>query len=227
MSAPDPYQQQREQMVSQQLRARGITDERVLYTMTQVPRHLFVPRELGHLAYQDGPLGIGDSQTISQPFIVAYMTQALSLTGDECVLEIGTGSGYQTAVLASLCRYVYSLERFPRLATQAGHLLSELGYTNVDIHVGDGSQGLPDMSPFQGIIVTAAAPVLPGPLCSQLDRKNRRMVIPVGDRQNQALQRVLRKEDRWHIRNLIPVRFVPLIGRYGFPPDADESGAGV
>jgi protein-L-isoaspartate(D-aspartate) O-methyltransferase len=209
----------RHQMVEKQLRARRIHDQRVLDAMRSVARHRFVSADLQHLAYRDAPLPIGEEQTISQPYVVAAMTQLLQLKGNERVLEIGTGCGYQTAILCELADYVYSLERYPRLADKAAHILAELGYENVDIHVGDGSQGLPDMKPFQGIIVTAAAPTIPGPLVSQLDPEGGRLVIPVGDRRNQRLQIVQRQGSRCTVEKSMSVRFVPLIGRYGFSGD--------
>lgn len=222
MSDPDAlYQQQRADMVESQLRARGIRDERILDAMLKVPRHFFVPLTYRDHAYSDNPLPIGDQQTISQPFIVALMLQALAPKGTEIALEIGTGSGYQTALLAELCAMVYTLERSPRLGDQASKRLAELDYKNVECHIGDGSQGLPDMSPFDIIIVSAAAPLLPGPLCSQLNPKGGRMIIPVGDRDKQRLQLVRRNGDEWRVRNLSQVRFVPLVGLYGF----DESEA--
>lgn len=216
----------RHKMVDKQLAARGITDRRVLRVMKSVPRHQFVSPDLAHLAYRDSPLPIGDDQTISQPYMVALMSQLLRLRGDEKVLEIGTGSGYQTAILCRLSRYVYSLERAPRLAERAGRILASLGIENVDIHIGDGSQGLADMAYFDAIIVTAAAPVLPGPLCAQLSPQGGRMIIPVGQKAaDQYLQIVTRRGNRLHIQRDIAVRFVPLIGRYGFK--ADDSSAVV
>jgi protein-L-isoaspartate(D-aspartate) O-methyltransferase len=209
-------------MVDTQLRERGIRDERVLDAMRQIPRHKFVPTQYQHLAYHDGPLPIGENQTISQPYIVGIMSQLLGLKGHEIVLEIGTGCGYQTAVLCELAGYVYSLERYARLASKAAQRLNDLGYENLDVHVGDGSQGLPDMSPFDAIIVTAAAPSIPGPLSSQLSPDYGRMVIPVGDAKNQNLLLVVRHENTCEVKESIPVRFVPLIGRYGFK--ADETG---
>lgn len=213
------FTSQRLQMVQHQLLERGIRDERVLNAMRKVPRHYFVPEYHQRYAYEDRPLSIGEDQTISQPYIVAFMTEHLHLRPDERVLEIGTGSGYQTAVLAELCRYVYSLERNLLLADGAGERLSWLGYDNVDIHIGDGSQGLADMSPFNAIIVTAAAPALPGPLCSQLSPDNGRMIIPVGDREHQELRLVVRRKNKISARTLIACKFVPLLGRYGFKDD--------
>jgi protein-L-isoaspartate(D-aspartate) O-methyltransferase len=215
----------REQMVEEQIRPRGIIDSRVLDAMRIIPRHLFVPPETSHLAYNDGPLPIGERQTISQPYIVALMSQLLRLTGTERVLEIGTGCGYQTAVLCEIASYVYSLERYVSLAETAAATLDELGYDNVDIHIGDGSQGLADMGPFDAIIVTAAAPSVPGPLCSQLHNNSGRLVVPVGDRQKQTLQVVYNQDGELHVEDVLGVRFVPLVGRYGFdapPVDDDE-----
>lgn len=214
----DPFEALRAQMVKKQLVERGIACPRVLSAMERIPRHEFVSAELRHLAYRDCPLPIGDNQTISQPYVVALMTELLNLKGRERVLEIGTGSGYQAAVLCELAAQVYSLERYPRLAERAGRVLAQLGYQNIEIHVGDGSQGLPDMSPFDAIVVTAAAPALPGPLRCQLHERGGRMVLPVGDDQRQYLEVVTRRGNRWEIEQTIPVRFVPLIGRYGFTP---------
>jgi protein-L-isoaspartate(D-aspartate) O-methyltransferase len=215
---PD-FEMLRERMVRDQLEARGITAPYVLDAMRYVPRHKFVPDHVQSLAYEDGPLPIGNNQTISQPYIVALMTQMLELTMDDVVLEIGTGSGYQTAILCRLARFVYSLERYPSLGEQAGTLLNDLGYHNVEVYIGDGSQGLPDMAPFDAIIVTAAAPAIPGPLRTQMANAGR-MVLPIGDRYQQFLQRVRRTHDSWKVESLIPVMFVPLYGRHGFlPPD--------
>lgn len=209
------YTALRERMVAEQLEARDIVDSRVLEAMRKVPRHLFVPPELQHLAYHDGPLPIGHDQTISQPYIVALMTQSLQLKGDETVLEVGTGSGYQTAVLCELCKQVYSLERDRFLASRAATRLTDLGYTNVEVYVGDGSQGLADMAPFDAILVSAAAPSIPGPLRTQL-AEGGRLVLPVGDRTSQMLVRVRREGESWRIEDLAPVMFVLLYGRYGF-----------
>lgn len=218
MSSEDAYREQRDAMLTGQLQGRGIQDPRVLDALRRVPRHEFVPESLRDQAYGDTPLPIGDDQTISQPFIVAYMTQLLHLRGDERVLEIGTGSGYQTAVLALLAGQVYSLERYARLARAASERLRRLGYDNVEVHVGDGSQGLPDMAPFHAILVTAAAPSVPGPLQTQLVPNSGRLVIPVGDEREQFLELVVREGDRWHFKRVMGVRFVPLVGRYGFKP---------
>lgn len=219
MFSEEEFQVLRHQMVDEHLRPRGIRDERVLEAMAAVPRHLFVPEQHRQMAYYDGPLPIGEDQTISQPYIVALMTQLLALQGDERILEIGTGSGYQTAVLCQLAAYVYSLERFPLLARHAADTLTALGYHNTDIHVGDGSQGLADMGPFEAIIVTAAAPAVPGPLCAQLHPQLGRLVIPIGSRENQFLQVVYRQDNTFRVEESIGVRFVPLLGKYGFPGD--------
>jgi protein-L-isoaspartate(D-aspartate) O-methyltransferase len=216
MAATDSFRVAREEMVVRQLMERGIVDSRVLQAMRSVPRHEFVAAEVRHLAYRDCPLPIGDKQTISQPYMVALMSQMLGLKGYERVLEVGTGSGYQTAILCQLAAQVYSLERYPRLAGRAAQVLEQLGYENVEIHVGDGSQGLADMAPFDAIIVTAAAPALPGPLRSQLDEDGGRMILPIGDDKQQYLETVTRWHNRWEIEQTVPVRFVPLIGRYGF-----------
>jgi len=216
--APQPdFEMLRERMVREQLEARDIHDPRVLDAMRTVPRHRFLPDDLRMLAYDDNPLPIGSNQTISQPYIVAFMTQMLQLTMNDTVLEIGTGSGYQTAVLCLLARVVYSLERYPDLGEHASTLLGDLGYHNVEVYIGDGSQGLPDMAPYDAIIVTAAAPAIPGPLRSQM-ADGGRMILPIGDRQQQMLQRVRRTGETWKVESLIPVMFVPLYGRHGFPP---------
>jgi protein-L-isoaspartate(D-aspartate) O-methyltransferase len=184
--------------------------------MRRVPRHEFVPPEHRHLTYADQALPIGEGQTISQPYMVALMTQSLRLSGHERVLEIGTGSGYHTAVLCSLVNHVYTLEYYPQLADRAARTLARLGYDNVDVHIGDGSQGLADMAPFDAIIVTAAAPSLPGPLRSQLNNLGGRMILPIGDKSEQYLELVTRHGNRWEMEQTLRVRFVPLVGRYGF-----------
>ncbi len=214
------YEMLRERMVREQLAGRDIADPRVLEAMRRVPRHAFVPEPFRSRAYEDGPLPIGSDQTISQPYIVALMTQMLELTPDDVVLEVGTGSGYQTAVLCELSRFVYSLERYPALGERASAVLTDLGYHNMEVYIGDGSQGLPDQAPFNAIIVTAAAPAIPGPLRTQLANGGR-MVIPVGDRFQQMLQRVRRTDDAWRVEALIPVMFVPLYGRHGFTSPDD------
>ena len=202
-------------MVSEQLASRNIRDHRVLSAMRAVPREQFVPPEHRYLAYADGPLPIGQGQTISQPYIVALMTQLLELQGDEIVLEIGTGSGYQAAVLARIASSVHTIERHASLAHSAEQALSQLGMENVQVHIGDGTQGLPELAPFEAIIVTAAAPEVPQPLLAQL-AEGGRLVIPVGGRRGQYLQRWRRHADEFKSEMLEPVAFVPLLGEHGW-----------
>jgi protein-L-isoaspartate(D-aspartate) O-methyltransferase len=194
----------------------GIHDERVLQAVAQVPRHLFVPPELRREAESDRPLPIGFGQTISQPFIVAFMTQALRLAGDERVLEVGTGSGYQTAILALLAREVWSLEIVPELSERAAEALRLLGLEKVRLRVGDGGEGWPEAAPFDRIVVTAAPAKVPSALVAQL-APGGRLVIPVGaDPELQQLELVVRGEDGvTTTTHLLPVRFVPLIGGAG------------
>ncbi len=213
---PDIYQKARERMVETQIAARGIKDPRVLAAMRKVPRHLFVDEALKDQAYGDYPLPIGEGQTISQPYIVALMTEALELKGPEKVLEVGTGSGYQAAILAELARWVYSIERYPSLAHRAKRILEKLGYNNVIIKVGDGTKGWPEAAPFDAIIVTAAGPKIPEPLIEQL-KDGGRLVMPVGDEWSQYLIKVTKKGDKLYKENLGAVRFVKLVGEYGFP----------
>ncbi len=209
---------QAEHMVQEQIVARGIRAPRVLEAMRRVPRHLFVPEAYRSSAYEDHPLPIGHGQTISQPFIVAYMTELLDLPPDAKVLEIGTGSGYQAAVLAYLAREVHTIERFPPLAKTAQHRLEVLGFDNVTVHVGDGSHGLPEHAPFDGILVAASAPKVPTALLAQL-AEGGRLVIPVGARGMQHLERWTRRENAFHQEVLDAVAFVPLIGAHGWPED--------
>jgi len=213
----DEFCQARQRMVASQLRGRGITDQRVLAAMAKVPRHCFVGGE-DRAAYDDTPLPIGGGQTISQPYMVAVMTEALGLRGDGKVLEVGTGSGYQAAVLAELSRQVYSVERRPELAECAQRLLRELGYDNVEVVVGDGTLGLPEHAPYDGIIVTAATPSLPPQWTEQL-AEGGRIVAPVGDRWSQVLTIVTKEGGELRQRTGVGCVFVPLIGRYGFPED--------
>lgn len=212
----DPYAAARDRMVRVQLEARGIRDPRVLAAMRKVPRHLFVEEALVGQAYGDYPLPIGEQQTISQPYIVALMTEALELTGTEKVLEIGTGSGYQAAVLAECAAWVYSIERLASLAARARRILKSLGYRNIKIKVGDGTRGWPEEAPFDGIIVTAAAPAIPQPLLNQLARGGR-LVIPVGDRYSQTLMVVRQTPEGLKYDYRGGCRFVKLIGDYGWP----------
>jgi len=192
-----------------------VRDERVLEAMRKVPRHVFVPPDLVDEAYEDHPLSIGKGQTISQPYIVALMTEALELEGNEKVLEVGTGSGYQTAILAELAREVYSIERIPELARDAERRLEDLGYTNVHIKVGNGTLGWPEEAPFDAIMVTAGAPKVPGPLKAQL-ADGGRLVIPVGSEFHQVLYRVKRQKDTFSEEALTSCVFVPLVGEEGW-----------
>jgi protein-L-isoaspartate(D-aspartate) O-methyltransferase len=205
----------RKRMVEDQIIARGITSPRVLEAFLEVPRHLFVPLNQRPYAYQDGPLPIGLGQTISQPYIVAYMTDKLELEGDEKVLEIGTGSGYQAAILSLQAREIITMERHPRLAEIAHRLLEDLGYDNITIQQGDGTLGLPDQAPFQAVMVTAAAPQVPDPLLEQLDEGGK-LIMPVGGRGGQLLRLYRRLEGKIHREDLTPVAFVPLIGDHGW-----------
>lgn len=212
----DPYTVKRQRMVAEQIRTRGIRNERLLAVMREIPRHRFVPSHLASRAYDDGPLPIGDGQTISQPYIVAEMTAALRLAGTEKVLEIGTGSGYQTAVLCRLAKEVVTVERISTLQASAEITLLELGVDNVRFRTGDGSMGIPDEAPFDRIIVTAAAPGVPAPLFEQLTEGGI-IVIPIGGRWEQDLVRVTKKSGKELKDFLGGCRFVPLIGKYGFP----------
>ncbi len=209
------YEKAREQMVAQQIARRGISHPGVLEAMRRVPRHRFVPAESLPYAYTDGPLPIGAAQTISQPYIVAEMTELLELKPTDRVLEIGVGSGYQTAILAELSREVIGIERIAGLANHAANLLHELGYQNVDIHVADGTKGYAEKAPYNAILVAAASPSIPEPLMAQL-AENGRMIIPIGDDDGQVLELVIRKGESLHIYQLTPVRFVPLIWEYGY-----------
>jgi protein-L-isoaspartate(D-aspartate) O-methyltransferase len=208
----------RERMVDDQIRSRGIKDARVLDAMATIPRHVFVPSENRHLAYADAPLPIGHRQTISQPFIVALMTELLGLQGDETVLEVGTGSGYQAAILGRLAKHVYSLERIPELAEHARGILNALKLDNVEVLVADGSQGLPEHAPFGGIMVTAAAPRVPVPLKEQL-ADGGRLVLPVGEQAGQILECWERQGDEFSRERVAPVAFVPLVGEHGWDSD--------
>ena len=197
-------------MVDSQLRDRGISDPRVLDAMLRVPRHEFVPQQYRVQAYEDHPLPIGDGQTISQPYIVALMLDSLQLRPTDKVLEVGTGSGYVTALLAELAAQVFSVERHPALAESARQVLAALGYTNVRVFTGDGTVGLPDVAPFDAIMVSAAAPNLPLTLLTQL-RELGRMIIPIGTYDSQQLQFIRMIDGRPVITHREPVRFVPLI----------------
>lgn len=209
MNNIDEFYQKRLEMVELQLKGRDITDKRVLDAMLKVERHKFVPKEYQKLAYIDEPLPIGYSQTISQPYIVALMTQLLELKGDEKVLEIGTGSGYQAAILAELCKEVYTIEIIPGLGERAEKLLKELGYNNIFVKIGDGYLGWEEYAPYDGIIVTCAPDHIPQPLIDQL-KDSGKMVIPVGE-VFQELVLVEKKKDKIIKKNIIPVRFVPML----------------
>ena len=207
--------QRREEMVEKQLKDRRIRDERLLLAMKEIPRHRFIPSTLASRAYEDGPLPIGEEQTISQPYIVAEMTQALSLTGTEKVLEIGTGSGYQTAILCRLSREVVTVERLESLSRAARTTLSALGVDNVLFRIGDGTLGAPDDAPFDRVIVTAAAPGIPDPLFEQM-KEGGIMVIPIGGRWEQELVTVRKEMGIPRKEYLGGCRFVPLLGERGF-----------
>lgn len=205
-------------MVEVQLRARGIYDERVLAAMARVPRHEFVAEEYWDQAYEDHPLPISEGQTVSQPYIVAIMLQAVALTGNETVLEIGTGSGYEAAVLGELAQRVHTVERHASLADSAEAVLHRLGYNNATVHIGDGSQGLPDLAPFDAIVVSAAAPKIPPSLFAQMCEGGR-LAIPVGPAYAQEFQLVRKEQGMMAITRLEGCRFVPLIGCQGYPED--------
>lgn len=205
------FQSQRTYMVREQIERRGIRDERVLGAMRKVPRHRFVPPDQQHWAYSDGALRLELGQTISQPYIVALMTALLELDGTETVLEIGTGSGYQAAVLAELCEQVHSIERHPALADRAREQLAALGYDNIEVHIGDGSQGLSDHAPYAGILVTAAAPKVPRQLLEQL-AEGGHLVLPVGGKYSQMLERWTRRGSDFKQETHGSVAFVPLLG---------------
>ena len=202
-------------MVEDQLRARDIVDERVLDAMARVPRELFVPSRERARAFADAALPIGHEQTISQPYMVARICEILGLTGRERVLDVGTGSGYQAAVLAELAAEVHTIERIPELAEQARQNLAAAGYERVEVHVGDGSLGLPEHAPFDAIAVAAAAPSLPQELYDQLEPRGR-LAVPVGGRWGQRLELIVRSPEGPAVVRSVPCRFVPLVGRGGF-----------
>ncbi|HEY8727560.1 MAG TPA: protein-L-isoaspartate(D-aspartate) O-methyltransferase [Gaiellaceae bacterium] len=212
---PDPAAEDRSRMVGAQLRGRDVDDERVLAAMERVPRELFVPEKLRDRAYDDAALPIGAGQTISQPYMVARICEALSLTGPERVLDVGTGSGYQAAVLAELAEEVDTIERIPQLAESARANLAAAGYARVNVHVGDGSRGLPERAPFDAIAVAAAAPELPRTLYDQLEPRGR-LVVPVGRRGMQRLEVIVRSPEGPAVLRSVPCRFVPLLGEEGF-----------
>jgi protein-L-isoaspartate(D-aspartate) O-methyltransferase len=205
----------RERMVEEQLVSRGIGDTRVLEAMRKVPRHRFVPVDMQASAYEDRPLQIGHDQTISQPYMVAVMTEALELTGSEKTLEIGTGSGYQAALLAELSRHVYTVERLKELQDRARRILDALGYTNISYHVANGTLGWEEHRPYDAVMVTAGAPRVPPPLVEQL-ADGGRLLVPVGDRLGQVLTRLRKKGGRLEREHLGGCRFVALLGEEGW-----------
>jgi protein-L-isoaspartate(D-aspartate) O-methyltransferase len=211
----DQYGTVRERMVQEQLLVRDIIDVRTIAAMSEVPRHCFVDDAQRGRAYGDHPLPIEAGQTISQPYIVAYMTQALQLQGDEKVLEIGTGSGYQAAVLSRLCRQVYTVERINSLLAGARKTFDKLRYYNIRAKLDDGTMGWPENGPYDAIVVTAGGPSIPGPLVDQLADPGR-LIIPVGDQYVQELQLLVKEEGQVEINNLASVRFVDLVGEHGW-----------
>ena len=202
-------------MVERQLRRRDVQDERVLGAMARVPRELFLPEDVRGRAYDDAALPIGGGQTMSQPYIVAKMSELLSLDGDERVLDVGTGSGYHAAVLAELADEVVTIERVPALAERAREALAAAGYDDVDVRVGDGTLGVPERAPYDAIAVAAAAPVLPESLYEQL-KLGGRIVVPVGGRSNQRLELIVKSPEGPAVVRSVPCRFVPLVGEEGF-----------
>ncbi|HEY83627.1 MAG TPA: protein-L-isoaspartate(D-aspartate) O-methyltransferase [Chloroflexi bacterium] len=219
----DNFTKARHTMVNKQLKQRGIVDPLVLEAMGSVPRHSFVSMEYQELAYKDSPLPIGYGQTISQPYIVAFMLQELRLKTPRkaIVLEIGSGLGYQAAVLSQFVKHVYTVERIPELAAQAEQNLLALSYSNITVCRGDGGYGWPKYAPYDAIVVAAAAPEIPPPLLSQL-KADAALVIPVGEAGNQQLIRAVAKGRKFHTEVLAPVAFVPLIGEHGWPESKDE-----
>lgn len=204
-------------MVQRQIRARGVRDPRVLDALAQIPRHLFVPPAVRLHAYGDQALVIGEGQTISQPYMVGVMTEALGLQGPERVLEVGTGSGYQCAVLAALASEVFSVERIRSLAEAAQEVMEELGIANVSIRTGDGSTGWAGEAPFDAILITAGAPAAPPSLLDQLSPDGGRLVAPIGDRELQRIVRIVRHGSEFLKETLLACRFVPLLGQEGWP----------
>jgi len=219
MPESNDFAPQRAEMIEKQLRRRGIEDRAVLAAMFAVPRHEFLPKELRSRAYEDNALPIGSGQTISQPYIVAAMTSALRVQPTDRALEIGTGTGYQAAVLSVLAREVFTIERRPELASAASQRLACLGYHNAHVHCGDGTLGLPEFAPFDAMLVAAAAPAAPQPLLAQL-AEGGRMIIPVGDEDNQELQLIEKHSGAFSTKTLEGCRFVPLVGHHGWqnPP---------
>lgn len=217
------FQHRREQLVVEQLMGRGIDDQRVLDAFRRIPRHLFVDQQLQERAYDDNPLCIGDGQTISQPYMVAVMLARLALLQHERVLEIGSGSGYQTALLAVLCDEVYSVDRVARFAELTHRRLDALGLDNVRVQCADGTLGWPEFAPYDAIIVSAAAPAVPAPLLAQL-KDGGRLAVPVGAREQQTFLVVRRDGPRTVTESHEGCRFVPLIGEFGWPDPAERKG---
>jgi protein-L-isoaspartate(D-aspartate) O-methyltransferase len=205
----------RKRMVEEQLVQRGIKNQRVLDAFKKIERHKFIPEDLRESAYADFPVPIGEGQTISQPYIVALMTEYLDLSGQESVLEIGTGSGYQSAILAELARQVYSIERFAGLARRAQAILEELGYTNIKIKIGDGTLGWKEFAPFERIIITAGSPKIPLPLTEQL-KEDGKLILPLGESFSQVLTLVEKKQNKLQTQNICGCVFVPLVGEHGW-----------
>ena len=214
---PDP----KEEMIRKQLEERGITDPKVLEAFRKIPRELFVPEEIRSHAFEDRPLPIGMGQTISQPYMTAYMTQILDLHPSSVVLEIGTGSGFQTAILATLAKKVHTVEKIEELSIRARQVLGQLGFDNIVFHVADGSRGCVYPGPFDQIMVTAAAPSIPTPLLEQL-ADGGIMVVPVGDRKQQILYKITREGHEYHQQKLCPCIFVPLVGDGGFVEEEED-----
>ncbi|PIP21146.1 MAG: protein-L-isoaspartate O-methyltransferase [Candidatus Omnitrophica bacterium CG23_combo_of_CG06-09_8_20_14_all_40_11] len=211
----------RKRMVEEQLIPRGIKNQRVLDAFSKIERHKFIPENLRNSAYADFPLPIGEGQTISQPYIVALMTECLDLIGQEKVLEIGTGSGYQAAILAELAKEIYTIERFENLAKQAENILNELGYKNIKIKIGDGTLGWPQQPSFDRIIITAASPKIPLPLIEQLADSGK-LILPLGESFSQVLTLVEKKEGKLKSIDICGCVFVPLIGKHGWGNKKDD-----
>ena len=218
MEEQDRFREARETMVRRQIEERGIHNPRLLEALRRIPREKFIPPDMEDRAYADAPVPIGQGQTISQPYMVAVMTDLLILNGDETVLEIGTGSGYQAAVLASLASQVHTIERNAGLAQQAAARLEEMGFKNISVHIGDGSLGWPPAAPYQAILVTAGAPEVPRPLMEQLDDDGR-LVLPVGSLREQRLERWVKRGGQFNRQVIFPVSFVPLRGYFGWKDD--------
>lgn len=226
MEESDRFSIARARMVNEQIARRGLHNPRLLKALQRVPRHLFLPLSMRDYAYEDRPLPIGNGQTISQPYIVALMTSLLALEGNEVVLEIGTGSGYQAAVLAEMARTVHSVERYEDLAKAAASRLVRLGFYNTHVHCADGSLGWPEAAPYNGIVVTAAAASVPGPLLEQL-AEGGRMVIPVGSYHGQILQLWTRLGGKLDYEDMLPVSFVPLRGKLGWSEEDWDTPCGL